>query len=95
MAVNDTLGSLARESIHTENSSGQKSSSTGLNTKKFYGSPSGAVSVHFMVRRNAAPTMLRPNGKVSSKIMGNIKQRSTTAADLNDPSKFMFSHLIN
>ena len=88
MAVNDSLGSLARESIHVENLSGQKSLSAGVNPKKFYGSPSGTVSVHFMVRRNVGPTMLRPNGKVSSKIMGNLKQRSTTTSDLNDPSKF-------
>ncbi|XP_020641544.1 sentrin-specific protease 6 isoform X7 [Pogona vitticeps] len=85
MAVNDSLGSLARESIHVENLSGQKSLSAGVNPKKFYGSPSGTVSVHFMVRRNVGPTMLRPNGKVSSKIMGNLKQRSTTTSDLNDP----------
>uniref|UniRef100_A0A8D2M003 Sentrin-specific protease 6 n=1 Tax=Varanus komodoensis TaxID=61221 RepID=A0A8D2M003_VARKO len=83
LALNDTLGSLTRESIH-DNSTGQKSLSTGLNTKKFYGS-SGTVSADVMVRRSIGPAMLRPNGKVASRITGNIRQRSTTASELNDP----------
>ncbi|KAJ7341671.1 hypothetical protein JRQ81_006142 [Phrynocephalus forsythii] len=85
IAENDTLGPLARDSIHAENSSEPKSLNIGLNAKKFYGSPSGAVSVHFMVRRNAGPSVLRPNGKVSFKILGNLRQRSTTTSELNDP----------
>ncbi|XP_034965461.2 sentrin-specific protease 6 isoform X3 [Zootoca vivipara] len=87
--LNDSLGPLAREPIH-ENSTGQKSLNTGLNTKKFYGSSPGAsspgaVSVDFTVRRNIGSTMLRLNGKVSSKITGNLRQKNTTASDLNDP----------
>lgn len=85
--LNDSLGPLAREPIH-ENSTGQKSLNTGLNTKKFYGSSPGAVSVDFTARRNIGSTMLRLNGKVSSKITGNLRQKNTTASDLNDPSKF-------
>ncbi|KAH0622098.1 hypothetical protein JD844_024078 [Phrynosoma platyrhinos] len=84
ITLSDTLGSLARESIH-ENSAGQKSLSTGLNAKKFYGSSPEAVSVDFMVRRNVGPTMLQPNGKICSKITGNVRQRNTIASELNDP----------
>ncbi|XP_061479138.1 sentrin-specific protease 6 isoform X2 [Rhineura floridana] len=80
----DSLEPLARESIH-ENSTGQKSLNTGQNAKKFYGSSPGAVSVDFTVRRSIGPTLLRPNGKVGSKITGNLRQRSTTASELNDP----------
>ncbi|XP_042325469.1 sentrin-specific protease 6 isoform X2 [Sceloporus undulatus] len=84
ITLSDTFRSLARESIH-ENSAGQKSLSTGLNAKKFYGSSPEAVSVDFMVRRNVGPTMLRPNGKICSNITGNVRQRNTTAPELNDP----------
>ncbi|XP_062981017.1 sentrin-specific protease 6 isoform X2 [Elgaria multicarinata webbii] len=84
VALNDTLEPLARDSIH-DHSTGQKCSSTGLNAKKFYGSSPGAVSADFMVRRNIGPAMLRPNGKVGSKVTGNLRQRSTTASELNDP----------
>ncbi|KAJ6665839.1 hypothetical protein lerEdw1_001311 [Lerista edwardsae] len=81
---NDSLGPLARESIH-ETSAGQKSLTPGLNAKKFYGSPPGTVSVDFMVRRDPGPIMLRPNGKVGSKITGKLRQKSPTASGLNDP----------
>ncbi|XP_008120273.1 sentrin-specific protease 6 isoform X3 [Anolis carolinensis] len=84
MALNDTLESLAREPIH-ENLAGHKSLSTGLNAKKFYGSSPEAVSLDLIVRRNVGPTMLRPNGKNCSKLTGNVRQRNTTASELNDP----------
>lgn len=89
VASNDSLGPLARESIH-ETSTGQKSLTPGLNAKKFYGCPPGTVSVDFMVRRDSGPMMLRPNGKVGSKITGKSRQKSPTASELNDPSKFFF-----
>lgn len=84
VAVNDSLGPLARESIH-ETSQGQKSLTTGLNAKKFYGSPPGTVSVDFMVRQDAEPILLRPNGKVSTKVTGKLRQKNPTASELNDP----------
>uniref|UniRef100_A0A8D0CB56 Sentrin-specific protease 6 n=1 Tax=Salvator merianae TaxID=96440 RepID=A0A8D0CB56_SALMN len=80
-SLNDSLGSLARESIH-ENSSGQKSLNAGLNAKKFYGPSSGS---EFMTRRNMVSTLLRPNGKLGSKLTGNLRQRNTTVSELNDP----------
>ncbi|XP_063168985.1 sentrin-specific protease 6 isoform X2 [Candoia aspera] len=80
----DTTGSLARESIH-DSSTEQHSLSTGLNAKKFYGSSPATVSTDFIVRRNIGPAMLRPNGKVGSKITGHLRQKTTTASELNDP----------
>ncbi|XP_058032101.1 sentrin-specific protease 6 [Ahaetulla prasina] len=75
---------LARESIH-DSSTEQHSLSTGLNAKKFYGSSPGTVSTDLMVRRSIGPTMLRPNGKVGSKLTGHLRQKTTTASELNDP----------
>lgn len=92
VTLHDCLEPLVRESIH-ENSTGQKSLNAGLNAKKFYGSSPGAVSVDFIVRRDVVPNLLRPNGKVGSKISGNTRQRGTTASELNDPSKFLFCFL--
>ncbi|XP_032071178.1 sentrin-specific protease 6 isoform X2 [Thamnophis elegans] len=74
---------LARESIH-DSSTEQHSLNTGLNAKKFYGSSPGTVSTDLMVRRNIGPAMLRPNGKVGSKMTGHLRQK-TTASELNDP----------
>ncbi|XP_053142906.1 sentrin-specific protease 6 isoform X2 [Hemicordylus capensis] len=84
VTLNDSLGPLARESIH-ETATGQKYLNTGLNAKKFYGSSPGSDSVDYMVRRDIGPTMLRPNGKVGSKITGNLRQKNTVASELNDP----------
>ncbi|XP_034287765.1 sentrin-specific protease 6 isoform X1 [Pantherophis guttatus] len=75
---------LARESIH-DSSTEQHSLSTGLNAKKFYGSSPGTVSTDHMVRRSIGPAMLRPNGKVGSKLTGHLRQKTTTASELNDP----------
>ncbi|XP_070589182.1 sentrin-specific protease 6 [Erythrolamprus reginae] len=75
---------LARESIH-DSSTEQHSLSTGLNAKRFYGSSPGTVSTDLMVRRSIGPAMLRPNGKVGSKISGHLRPKTTTASDLNDP----------
>ncbi|XP_054833028.1 sentrin-specific protease 6 isoform X2 [Eublepharis macularius] len=84
ITVNESLGPLARESIH-ENSAGQKSLNTGVNAKKFYGSFPGTVSSDCIVRREIGTTILRQNGKVGSKITGNLRQKSSTASELNDP----------
>nr|XP_056712285.1 sentrin-specific protease 6 [Euleptes europaea] len=84
ITLNDSLGPLARESIH-ENSAGQKNLNTGLNAKKFYGSFPGTISSDCVVRRDIATTVLRPNGKVGSKITGNLRQKSSIASELNDP----------
>lgn len=80
---------LARESIH-DSSTEQHSLSTGLNAKKFYGSSPGTVSTDLMVRRSIGPAMLRPNGKVVSKMTGHLRQKTTTASELNDPSMSFF-----
>lgn len=83
------MGPLARESIH-ENSVGQKTLNTGLNAKKFYGSFPGTVSSDCIVRRDIGTTILRPNGKVGSKITGNLRLKSSISSELNDPSKYIF-----
>lgn len=80
---------LARESIH-DSSTEQHSSSPGLIAKKFYGSSPGTVSTDLMVRRSIGPAMLRPNGKVGSKMTGHLRQKTTTASELNDPSMSYF-----
>ncbi|XP_060092145.1 sentrin-specific protease 6 isoform X5 [Heteronotia binoei] len=80
----DPLGPLPREPIH-ENSPGQKSLNTGLNAKKFYGSFPGTVSSDCIVRRDTGTTILRPNGKVGSKITGNLRHKNSIASELNDP----------
>ncbi|XP_026548109.1 sentrin-specific protease 6-like isoform X1 [Notechis scutatus] len=75
---------LARESIH-DSSTEQHSLSTGLNARKFYGSSTGTVSTDLMVKRSIGTVMLRPNGKVGSKMTGHLRQKTTTASELNDP----------
>ncbi|XP_077162539.1 sentrin-specific protease 6 isoform X3 [Paroedura picta] len=84
ITLNDSLGPLAREPIH-ENAAGQKTLNSGLNAKKFYGSFPGTVSSDCIVRRDIGTTILRPNGKVGSKITGNLRQKSSIASELNDP----------
>ncbi|XP_048351653.1 sentrin-specific protease 6 isoform X2 [Sphaerodactylus townsendi] len=83
IALNDSLGPLVREPIR-ENSAGQKSLNAGLNAKKFYGSCSGTVSSDCVMRRDTG-TVLRSNGRVGSKIAGNLRQKSSVTSELNDP----------
>ncbi|KAK9411371.1 sentrin-specific protease 6 [Crotalus adamanteus] len=45
----------------------------------------GKTNEKVMVRRNIGPAMLRPNGKVGSKMTGHLRQKTTTTSELNDP----------
>ncbi|XP_026510374.1 sentrin-specific protease 6 isoform X3 [Terrapene carolina triunguis] len=83
---------LLRSSIH-QNSTGQKSPGTGLNTQKFYGSAGGKGPVDIILSRDIlGHSMSRPNGKVGlltgtkiPKSSGNLRQRNTRPTELNDP----------
>uniref|UniRef100_A0A7M4FZX8 Sentrin-specific protease 6 n=1 Tax=Crocodylus porosus TaxID=8502 RepID=A0A7M4FZX8_CROPO len=92
VTLNEPVGPLSRSSIH-QNSIGQKSSGTGLNTKKFYGSAIGKGPIDTILSPDiVGHSMLRPNGKVSlitgpknPKITGSLRQRNMRPSELNDP----------
>ncbi|KAM7173421.1 sentrin-specific protease 6 isoform 3-T3 [Macrochelys suwanniensis] len=92
MTLSESLRPLLRSSIH-QNSTGQKSPGTGLNTQKFYGSAGGKGPADVTLSRDIiGRSMSRPNGKVGlltgtkiPKSSGNLRQRSTRPSELNDP----------
>ncbi|XP_008934613.1 PREDICTED: sentrin-specific protease 6-like, partial [Merops nubicus] len=92
VTLSESVGPLSRSSIH-QNSTGQKSSSTGFNTKKFYGSAVGKGPTDILLsNEGVGHSMLRQNGKVglitgtkNPKITGGLRQRSTRPSELNDP----------
>ncbi|KAM8809595.1 sentrin-specific protease 6 isoform 1-T1 [Eudromia elegans] len=92
VTLSESVGPLSRSSIH-QNSTGQKPSGTGFNTKKFYSSAVGKGPADILLSSDVVGhSMLRPNGKVglitatkSPKITGNLRQRSTRPSELNDP----------
>uniref|UniRef100_A0A8C8S7N8 Sentrin-specific protease 6 n=1 Tax=Pelusios castaneus TaxID=367368 RepID=A0A8C8S7N8_9SAUR len=92
VTLSESLGPLLRSSIH-QNSTGQKSPGTGLNTHKFYGSAVAKGPVDIILSRDiVGHSVLRPNGKVGlltgtkiPKSSGNLRQRSTRPSELNDP----------
>ncbi|NXP04738.1 SENP6 protease, partial [Thinocorus orbignyianus] len=92
VALSESLGPLSRSSIH-QNSTGQKSSGTGFNTKKFYSSAVGKGPTDILLSSEVVGhSLLRQNGKVGlitgtkgPKMTGNLRQRSTRPSELNDP----------
>ncbi|KGL76236.1 Sentrin-specific protease 6, partial [Tinamus guttatus] len=92
VTLGESVGPLSRSSIH-QNSTGQKPSGTGFNTKKFYSSTVGKAPVDILLSSDVVGhSMLRQNGKVGlitatkgPKITGNLRQRSTRPSELNDP----------
>ncbi|XP_071892364.1 sentrin-specific protease 6 isoform X4 [Anas platyrhynchos] len=90
--LGESMGPLSRSSIH-QNSTGQKSSGTGFNTKKFYSSAVGKGPADILLGNEVVGhSMLRQNGKVglitgtkNTKITGSLRQRSTRPSELNDP----------
>ncbi|XP_065444115.1 sentrin-specific protease 6 isoform X24 [Chrysemys picta bellii] len=92
VTCSESLRPLLRSSIH-QNSTGQKSPGTGLNTQKFYGSAGGKGPVDIILSRDIlGHSMSRPNGKVGlltgtkiPKSSGNLRQRNTRPSELNDP----------
>ncbi|NXP56401.1 SENP6 protease, partial [Heliornis fulica] len=92
VTLSESMGPLSRSSIH-QNSTGQKSSGTGLNTKKFYSSAVGKGPTDILLSNEVVGhSMLRQNGKVclitgtkNPKITGSLRQRSTRPSELNDP----------
>ncbi|KFV88623.1 Sentrin-specific protease 6, partial [Struthio camelus australis] len=92
VTLSESVGPLSRSSIH-QNSTGQKSSGTGFNTKKFYSSAVGKGPADILLSNDVVGhSMLRQNGKVglitgtkSPKMTGNLRQRSTRPSELNDP----------
>ncbi|XP_075354340.1 sentrin-specific protease 6 isoform X3 [Mycteria americana] len=92
VTLSESVGPLSRSSIH-QNSTGQKSSGTGFNTKKFYSSAVGKSPTDILLSNEVVGhSMLRQNGKVglitgtkNPKITGSLRQRSTRPSELNDP----------
>ncbi|KAM9154661.1 sentrin-specific protease 6 isoform 3-T3 [Pangshura tecta] len=92
VSLSESLRPLLRSSIH-QNSTGQKSPGTGLNTQKFYGSAGGKGPVDIILSNDIiGHSMSRPNGKVGlltgtkiTKSSGNLRQRNTRPSELNDP----------
>ncbi|XP_075001439.1 sentrin-specific protease 6 isoform X3 [Calonectris borealis] len=92
VTLSESVGPLSRSSIH-QNSTGQKTSGTGFNTKKFYSSAVGKGPTDILLSNEVVGhSMLRQNGKVglitgtkNPKITGNLRQRSTRPSELNDP----------
>uniref|UniRef100_A0A8C0IL58 SUMO specific peptidase 6 n=1 Tax=Chelonoidis abingdonii TaxID=106734 RepID=A0A8C0IL58_CHEAB len=92
VSLSESLRPLLRSSIH-QNSTGQKSPGTGLNTQKFYGSAGGKGPVDIILSNDIiGHSMSRPNGKVglltgtkNPKSSGNLRQRNTRPSELNDP----------
>ncbi|XP_010189083.1 PREDICTED: sentrin-specific protease 6, partial [Mesitornis unicolor] len=92
VALSESVGQLSRSSIH-QNSTGQKPSGTGFNTKKFYSSAVGKGPTDILLSNEVVGhSMLRQNGKVglltgtkNPKLTGSLRQRSTRPSELNDP----------
>ncbi|NXH67031.1 SENP6 protease, partial [Hydrobates tethys] len=92
VTLSESVGPLSRSSIH-QNSTGQKTSGTGFNTKKFYSSAVGKSPTDILLSNEVVGhSMLRQNGKVglitgtkNPKITGSLRQRSTRPSELNDP----------
>uniref|UniRef100_A0A452HWJ4 Ubiquitin-like protease family profile domain-containing protein n=1 Tax=Gopherus agassizii TaxID=38772 RepID=A0A452HWJ4_9SAUR len=92
VSLSESLRPLLRSSIH-QNSTGQKSPGTGLNTQKFYGSAGGKGPVDIILSNDIiGHSVSRPNGKVglltgtkNPKSSGNLRQRNTRPSELNDP----------
>ncbi|XP_030091302.2 sentrin-specific protease 6 isoform X1 [Serinus canaria] len=92
VTLSESVGPLSRSSIH-QNSPGQKSSGTGLSTKKFYSSAVGKGPADILLSNEVVGhSMLRQNGKIglitgtkNPKLTGSLKQRSTRPSELNDP----------
>lgn len=100
VTLSESVGPLSRSSIH-QNSTGQKSSGTGFNTKKFYSSAAGKGPTDILLSNEVVGhSMLRQNGKVglitgtkNPKITGSLRQRSTRPSELNDPSRYLFMNI--
>ncbi|XP_068039975.1 sentrin-specific protease 6 isoform X2 [Anomalospiza imberbis] len=92
VTLSESVGPLSRSSIH-QNSAGQKSSSTGFSTKKFYSSAVGKGPADILLSNEVVGhSVLRQNGKIglitgtkNPKITGSLRQRSTRPSELNDP----------
>ncbi|KAM9382804.1 sentrin-specific protease 6 [Phaethornis superciliosus] len=92
VTLSESLAPLSRSPIN-QNSTGQKSSGTGFNTKKFYSSAVGKGPTDILLSSEVVGhSMLRQNGKVglltgtkNPKITGSLRQRSTRPSELNDP----------
>ncbi|KAL6046999.1 hypothetical protein STEG23_037397, partial [Scotinomys teguina] len=89
VTLNEPTGPLLRTSIH-HNSGGQKSQTTGLTAKKFYGNSLEKIPVDILVTCDARHNYIQTNGKVilpGGKIpkITNLKERKTSMSDLNDP----------
>ncbi|XP_063082980.1 sentrin-specific protease 6 isoform X5 [Cavia porcellus] len=90
VTLNESTGPLLRASIH-HNSGGQKSQTTGLTAKKFYGNSVENVPLDIIVSLDdSRHNYLQTNGKVilpGAKIpkITNLKERKTSLSDLNDP----------
>ncbi|XP_059698578.1 sentrin-specific protease 6 isoform X4 [Haemorhous mexicanus] len=92
VTLSESVGPLSRSSIH-QNSPGQKSSGTGLSTKKFYSSAVGKGPADILLSNEVVGhSMLRQNGKIglitgtkNPKLTGSLRQRSTRPSELNDP----------
>ncbi|KFV40997.1 Sentrin-specific protease 6, partial [Tyto alba] len=92
VTLSESVGPLSRTSIH-QNSTGQKSSGTGFNTKKFYSSTVGKGPTDILLSNEVVGhSMLRQNGKVglitgtkNPKITGSLRQKNTRPSELNDP----------
>ncbi|XP_059124264.1 sentrin-specific protease 6 isoform X2 [Peromyscus eremicus] len=90
VTLNEPTGPLLRTSIH-HSSGGQKSQTTGLTAKKFYGNSVEKIPVDILVTCDASRhNYIQTNGKVilpGGKIpkITNLKERKTSLSDLNDP----------
>ncbi|KFV07918.1 Sentrin-specific protease 6, partial [Pterocles gutturalis] len=92
VTLSESVGPLSRSSIH-QNSTGQKSTGTGFNTKKFYSSAVGKSPTDILLSNEVVGhSVLRQNGKVglitgtkNPKITGSLRQRSARPSELNDP----------
>uniref|UniRef100_A0A8C8U6A1 SUMO/sentrin specific peptidase 6 n=1 Tax=Peromyscus maniculatus bairdii TaxID=230844 RepID=A0A8C8U6A1_PERMB len=90
VTLNEPTGPLLRTSIH-HSSGGQKSQTTGLTAKKFYGNSVEKIPVDILVTCDASRhNYIQTNGKVilpGGKIpkITNLKDRKTSLSDLNDP----------
>lgn len=95
ITLHESTGPLLRTSIH-QNSGGQKSQTTGLTAKKFYGNSVEKIPIDILVTCDASRhNYIQTNGKVvlpGGKIpkFTNPKERKTSLSDLNDPSKCLF-----
>lgn len=93
ITLHESTGPLLRTSIH-QNSGGQKSQTTGLTAKKFYGNSVEKIPIDILVTCDASRhNYIQTNGKVilpGGKIpkLTNPKERKTSLSDLNDPSKY-------